>query len=114
MTTSTANLLKISDLKSPKGSFLLGNLKEFKQKNKHRILEDWAKEYGELYTIKLATKTILVSADKDVNTTILKQRPTKFRRFSKINEIFIEMGLHTVFNAEGEHWKSNENLLLKL
>ncbi len=105
MTTSTADLLKISDLKSPKGSFLLGNLKEFKQKNKHRILEDWAKEYGELYTIKLAAKTILVSADTDVNATILKQRPTKFRRFSKINEIFLEMGLHTVFNAEGEHWK---------
>ncbi|CAL2107499.1 conserved hypothetical protein [Tenacibaculum sp. 190524A02b] len=102
MTTSTINL---DDLKSPKGSFLLGNLKDFKKKNKHRILEDWAKEYGELFTIKLGPKKILVSANHEVNTAILKQRPTKFRRLSKINEIFVEMGFHTVFNAEGDNWR---------
>ena len=95
----------LNDLKTPKGSFILGNLKDFKKKNKHRILEEWSKQYGELYTIKLGPLKVLVSANTDLNTTILRQRPEKFRRLSKINEVFVEMGFHTVFNAEGEHWK---------
>ncbi|PKH51694.1 hypothetical protein CXF68_13820 [Tenacibaculum sp. Bg11-29] len=95
----------LNDLKTPKGSFILGNLKDFKKKNKHRILEEWAKQFGELYTIRLGPLKVLVSANTDLNTTILRQRPTKFRRLSKINEVFVEMGFHTVFNAEGDHWK---------
>ncbi|WP_157578311.1 cytochrome P450, partial [Tenacibaculum ovolyticum] len=95
----------LNDLKTPKGSFILGNLKDFKKKDKHRILEDWAKQFGELYTIKLGPLKVLVSADSDFNTTVLRQRPEIFRRLSKINEVFVEMGFHTVFNAEGEHWK---------
>ncbi len=95
----------LHDLKSPKGHFLLGHLKAFKQKNKHRILEEWVKECGELYTIKLGPKKVLVSANPEINTLILKQRPDKFRRLSKMNEVFVEMGFHTIFNAEGEQWK---------
>ncbi|WP_299157706.1 cytochrome P450 [uncultured Tenacibaculum sp.] len=95
----------LSDLNTPKGSFLLGNLKDFKKKNKHRILEQWAKEHGEFFTIKLGPLKALISANLEFNNTVLKQRPDKFRRLSKINEVFIEMGFHTVFNAEGAHWK---------
>ncbi|MCF2875696.1 MULTISPECIES: cytochrome P450 [unclassified Tenacibaculum] len=95
----------IKDLNTPKGSFLLGNLKDFKKKNKHRILEQWAKEHGEFFTVKLGPLKALVSANVDFNNTVLKQRPDTFRRLSKINEVFIEMGFHTVFNAEGAHWK---------
>ncbi|WP_422091376.1 cytochrome P450 [Tenacibaculum ovolyticum] len=95
----------LNDLKTPKGSFILGNLKDFKKKDKHRILEEWAKQFGELYTIKLGPLKVLVSADSDFNTALLRQRPETFRRLSKINEVFVEMGFHTVFNAEGEHWK---------
>jgi hypothetical protein len=36
----------LNDLKTPKGSFILGNLKDFKKKDKHRILEEWAKQFG--------------------------------------------------------------------
>lgn len=105
MNTPDTTLISLKDLKTPKGNFLSGNLNDFKKKNKHRILEEWVKEYGELYTIKLGPIKALVSASPDINNTILKQRPEKFRRLSKINEVFIEMGFHTVFNAEGEHWK---------
>lgn len=100
---ATTTLLK--DLNSPKGSFISGNLNDFKKKNKHRILEKWAKEYGELYTIKLGPIKVLVSVNTEFNNTVLKHRPDKFRRLSKINEVFVEMGFHTVFNAEGENWK---------
>ncbi len=105
MTKQNNSIRTLNDLKTPKGSFILGNLKDFKKKNKHRILEEWAKQYGELYTIKLGPLKVLVSANPDFNKTILRQRPEKFRRLSKINEVFVEMGLHTVFNAEGKHWE---------
>ncbi|WP_299104468.1 cytochrome P450 [uncultured Tenacibaculum sp.] len=103
--TTPTKLSTLKDLKTPKGSFFLGNLKDFKKKNKHRILEQWANELGDLYTIKLGPIKALVSADTIVNTTILKQRPDQFRRLSKIDEVFKEMGFHTVFNAEGDDWK---------
>ncbi len=105
METTNESIINLSDLKTPKGSFLLGNLKDFKKKNKHRILEKWAKDFGNLYTIKLGPLKVLVSADLEVNNAVLKQRPENFRRLSKIDEVFVEMGFHTVFNAEGEHWK---------
>ncbi|CAM1341169.1 cytochrome P450 [Tenacibaculum amylolyticum] len=105
MKTVQNSPITLNDLKTPKGKFLSGNLNDFKKKNKHRILEDWAKEYGELYTIKLGPIKALVSASTDLNAAILRQRPTKFRRLSKIDEVFVEMGLHTVFNAEGAHWR---------
>lgn len=105
MKTTQSSPITLNDLKTPKGSFFLGNLSDFKKKNKHRILEEWAKEFGTLYTIKLGPLKALVSADTDLNSAILRQRPTKFRRLSKIDEVFVEMGLHTVFNAEGKHWK---------
>lgn len=110
-TTSQTALITLKDLHSPKPKFLLGNLKEFRKKNKHLILEQWAKEFGKVYTIKLGPVKALVSADPDINNQILKQRPENFRRLSKINEIFIEMGFHTVFNAEGEHWKEQRKIV---
>lgn len=105
MNSSNTAVITLKNLSSPKGSFISGNLKDFKKKNKHRILEKWAKEHGELYTIKLGPIKVLVSANTDFNTRVLKLRPEKFRRLSKINEVFVEMGFHTVFNAEDAHWK---------
>ena len=105
MSTTTSLLRQLNDLKTPKGGFLSGNLKDFKKKNKHRILEGWTNQYGEFYTIKLGPAQILVSSNPEVNNEILKKRPKEFRRLSKIDDVFKEMGFHTVFNAEGEDWK---------
>ncbi|SEB47768.1 Cytochrome P450 [Tenacibaculum sp. MAR_2009_124] len=119
MNTSNQTALRtLKDLQSPKGNILIGHIREFKKKDIHLILEKWAKEVGKIYTVKFGPARILVSADNDFNNQILKQRPDNFRRLSAINEVFVEMGLHTVFNAEGEHWKKqrkvvNESLNVK-
>lgn len=102
---TTINPKTLKDLKTPKGTLLMGNLKSFKETNKHRILENWSEDYGELYTIRLGNVKALVSVDPEFNQTVLIQRPETFRRLSKINEVLVEMGVHSVFNAEGEHWK---------
>jgi len=98
-------ILKIKDLPSPKGNFLLGHLPQFNAPNKHQVLERWVKECGNLFRINFVGKTFIVSADHEFNQAVLKLRPKEFRRFSKIDEILQEMGVLGVFNAEGEVWK---------
>ncbi|WP_298901728.1 cytochrome P450 [uncultured Psychroserpens sp.] len=108
---STNKIRTLNDLKTPKGHLLLGNLKAFKKKDKHRKLEDWSKLYGALYTIRLGHIKALVSTDSEFNRTILTQRPEGFRRLSKINEVLLEMGVQSVFNAEGENWKRQRKIV---
>ncbi len=94
-------------LPSPKGNFITGHLSQFKADNKHQVLEGWVKEVGDVLQIRLLTKRFIVSANTNINKEILKQRPDTFRRFNKIDEIFQEMGLLGVFNAEGDTWKNH-------
>ena len=95
----------IKNLPSPKGHILLGHLPQFNVSNKHQTLERWVEECGDLFKINFVGKEFVVSANTELNAEILKLRPQKFRRFSKINEILEEMGIVGVFNAEGETWK---------
>jgi cytochrome P450/nitrite reductase/ring-hydroxylating ferredoxin subunit len=99
-----SSIKTIKDLPSPKGQFLLGNLKDFKATDKHLVLENWVKTVGELFKISLLGKDFIVSANTELNSQILKSRPTKFRRFNKIQEIMYEMGIKGVFGSEGEEW----------
>ncbi len=103
-------LKTIHSLPTPKGHPVLGNLKQFKATDKHRVLENWVNECGELFKIRLLTKHFIVSADAGLNHEILKQRPDSFRRFHKISEIMEEMGIYGVFNAEGDRWRTHRTL----
>jgi len=100
----------LKDLPSPKGKFILGHLPAFNKSNKHQVMEDWVKESGDLFQIRLVTKRFIVSADQQMNSEILKSRPGKFRRFSKISEVMEEMGITGVFNAEGDVWKKHRKI----
>lgn len=108
--SETAQLTSFKDLPSPKGKFILGNLPEFKSAPAHLLFEKWAKECGDLYKISLIGKTFVVSARPELNAEILKLRPKEFRRFGKINEIFTEIGITGVFNAEGERWQKHRKI----
>ncbi len=100
----------IKDLPQPKGHVITGHLAEFKKDQKHQILEEWSNDHDDLYRIRLVTKKIIVSARPLINDFILKNRPNKFRRFSKIREVMNEMGITGVFTAEGEQWKQHRKL----
>ena len=103
MTHKTPTTIK--DLPSPKGHFLWGHLPQFNTHNKHQVLERWVDECGDLFKINFVGKEFVVSAKPSLNNTILRLRPDKFKRFSKIDEILKEMGVSGIFNAEGEDWK---------
>ena len=106
MNTSTKPIT-IKSLPSPKGHLILGHLPQFNVSNKHQVLEHWVDECGDLFKINFIGKEFIVSANPELNVDILKLRPEKFRRFSKINEILTEMGIVGVFNAEGDTWKKH-------
>lgn len=98
-------IIKIKDLKSPKGAFVLGHLPQFNTYNKHQVLERWVEESGDLFKINFVGKEFVVSANPDFNNKMLRMRPDAFKRFSKIDEVLKEMGVDGVFNAEGNIWK---------
>lgn len=102
--------LNIDNLPSPKGLPIVGHLPKFNANNKHKVLENWVKEVGDVYKISLMGKKFIVSANPEINYEILKSRPDNFRRFFKINEIMSEMGIIGLFNAEGEQWKQHRLL----
>lgn len=101
----------MNDLRLPKGNFVVGNLLQFGADNKHQVVEAWVKECGNLFKISLLGKKFIVSADHEINEYILKNRPSKFKRFSKIKEVLDEMGIHGVFNAEGEAWGDQRKVI---
>lgn len=107
METVTSTTKKINTLPSPKGKFLLGNLPDFKADSKHKVLENWVAECGPLFRLNFAGKRIVVSADPDMNGKILRLRPEKFRRYTRISQILEEMGVLGTFNAEGDTWRKH-------
>jgi len=100
----------IHDLPQPKGKLVLGNLAEFKDNNKHRVIQRWSDTCGPIFKIRLANQHFIVSTDPDFNGQVLKNRPDGFSRFNKINEIFQELGIKGVFNAEGSDWKRHRKV----
>src|ERR1035441_10345263 len=100
----------LTELPGPRGLPLVGNLLQLDLKQLHRVLERWCNEFGALYTFKLGRKPVLVIADPDLIQTILRQRPTVYRRVGTIESVFTEMGIIGVFSAEGEDWKRQRRL----
>ncbi|AZQ62366.1 cytochrome P450 [Flammeovirga pectinis] len=94
----------ITDIKGPKGIPLFGNLFQIEREQIHLYYEKWAKEFGDFFFVNFLGKKILISSNPQNNANILKNRPTKFRRLSKMAEIIEEVGFYGVFTAESEEW----------
>ena len=71
------------------------------------MLEDWVRECGNVYRIRLGLNWSVVSADPDLNAEIMQRRPGDFRRHPKITEVLEELGVLGVFNAEGATWRQH-------
>lgn len=108
--SSSQTIVTSEDLPMPKGKFLVGNLKEFQVPNKHQVLENWVNGEDKIVRISLMGKKFIVSSDTEVNGEILKLRPTKFRRYHKMEEIMDEMMVNGVFGKEGDEWKKHRKV----
>ena len=100
-------------LNGPKGYPIIGSLHKIEVGNMHNQLEDWADEFGKVYKLVLGPSNLTVITDPTIIHEVLRQRPEKFRRMEKMDDVLSEAGVVGVFNAEGERWKVHRRLVNK-
>ncbi len=105
--------IEYKELKGPKGLPIIGNIHQIELSSLHQKLEDWAIEYGEVYKLALGPAKLTIVTDSEIAATVLKERPGKFRRMAKMNDVLEEVGVHGVFNKENEEWKAHRRIVNK-
>lgn len=101
----------IRALPGPKGRFLLGNFLDIPFDQFHEYLKEQSQQYGDIFRLKLANKTVVVLSNPQTVRTILKKRPDQFRRISAMQEVFSELGINGVFSAESNEWKLQRKMM---
>ena len=109
-----ATLLRsFDDLPGPRGIPWFGNALQVDTPRMHLQLEQWCREYGPMYKLRLVKRRVLVVGDHEVIGAILRDRPDGFSRTSRLEEIWVEMGLMPgVFGANGEVWKRQRRMVM--
>ncbi len=105
-------LRRLSDLPGPPGLPLLGNALQIKPKRLHHIMSGWAQAYGPLFVFKVATTAILTIADAETIQQLLSDRPDRFRRWRRMEEIGSEIKSDGVFTAEGARWRRQRKFVM--
>ncbi|MEJ7738761.1 MAG: cytochrome P450 [Chitinophagaceae bacterium] len=103
--------ITMNQLPGPAGVPLLGNLLQITPEKLHRVIEKWSDQYGSIFKFKLGTIPVVVITAPETIQYVLKNRPEKFRRLGKMDDIIREMGVFGVFNAEGDDWKRQRKLV---
>jgi cytochrome P450/nitrite reductase/ring-hydroxylating ferredoxin subunit len=104
---------KLSDLPGPSGWPLFGNALQIDLPRVHQQLEDWSRQYGALYRVKIMGNQVLVISDPELAEAVLRARPKLFRRTGPLERVFAEMGTAGVFSAEGAAWRAQRRLAMQ-
>ncbi len=108
-----APLRRIADLPGPKGLPLVGNAWQLDSLQFHQGLENWAREFGSIYKIRLGRKPILIISDNALIAGLLRDRPDGLRRSSRSSTILTELGTSGVFSHEGDEWRKERKLVMR-
>ena len=100
----------IAGLPGPRRLPALGNAHQLRTERLHLILERWAARYGPIYRMDMGPFPVVVISDRDTTNAVLRRRPDGFRRWKAIGDVFAEMGIDGVFNAEGDAWRRQRRL----
>ena len=111
-TATVATPTKISDLPGPRGLPWLGNTLQVDRNRLHLQLEDWARQYGEAYTISIVPRRFLVLSNPEAVASVLRDRPEGFRRSTRLEQISTELGFLGLFSANGATWKRQRPMVL--
>ena len=106
-------LRHFNDLPGPRGIPVLGNALQIEAPRFHLQLEQWCREYGPFFKLKIGNRRLLIVGDHQVVASILRNRPDGFRRTSRLEEIWIELGLPLgLFVANGDAWKRQRRMVM--
>jgi cytochrome P450 len=103
----------VKDLPGPKGKPIIGNLFSLDLPQFHNSLEKWSDEFGDVYRLDLGIFDQLVITRPSLIQKIMKERPDRFTRNTKMNRIINESGIHGLFNVEGDEWKKHRPIVAK-
>ncbi|PRC94106.1 cytochrome P450 [Solimicrobium silvestre] len=110
---ASTNLRQLADLPAPKGLPFLGNALQIKGHRLHQQFEQWSREYGSYFRVKIGARKLLIVADHQAFAKILRDRPDGFSRTVKLAETWREMGLQVgLFGANGEVWKRQRRMVM--
>jgi cytochrome P450 len=118
----TAADRSIAELPGPRGLPLLGSAgKLIPVTRTHLAFEQWGREYGPIFRVKVGPRLVVAITDADAINAILRDRPEGFRRWSDQRRVIQEIGEAVpelkdappgVFIAEGEEWKRQRRLIV--
>ena len=101
------------ELPRPRGTPLLGNILQIESTRFHQQLEQWARELGDFYTVRIGGRPLLVAGSHEAVAAVLRDRPEGFRRNAKLEMIWTELGLPVgVFGANGDTWARQRRMVM--
>lgn len=103
----------LDEVDGPRGIPLLGNALQFAPTRMHSAFEGWQRQYGDLYRLRLGSRTALVLSDPAAIASILRDRPDGWRRWHVIESIISESGVAGVFSVEGDAWRRQRLLVMQ-
>jgi cytochrome P450 len=112
-TDGTQRLRQLSDLPSPKGLPLIGNMHQVSLRTFHLNLERWGRELGTPYVFRMLGRPIVVLGDTDHVQAISRERPHRYRRFKPVASVLAEFGANGLFSAEGAAWEPQRRLVMQ-
>ena len=106
-------LRRFDDLPGPRGVPVFGNALQIKPSRMHLQLEQWCRDFGPVFKLRLGQRRLVVVGDHAVVAAILRDRPDGFRRTTRLEEIWTEMGLTPgVFGANGDSWRRQRRMVM--
>jgi cytochrome P450 len=111
---ATTTALRHADtLPGPRRVPVFGNALQLDGPRMHQQLHDWCDEFGPYYRLQLVNRKVVVVGDHDAVAQVLRDRPEGFRRTTRLDEIWTELGLQPgVFGANGEVWKRQRRMVM--
>jgi cytochrome P450 len=106
-------LRRFDDLPGPRGVPIFGNLLQIDSTRMHLQLEQWCEAFGPVFKLRLGSRRVVVVGDHGLIATALRDRPDGFRRTTRFEKVWTEMGLAGgVFGATGEAWKRQRRMVM--
>jgi cytochrome P450 len=106
-------LRHFDDLPGPRGVPVFGNLLQIESTRLHLQLEDWCEQHGAVFKLKLGPRRAIVVGDHELIAQALRDRPDGFRRTTKLEQVWTEMGmLGGLFVAGGEVWRRQRRMVM--
>lgn len=106
-------LVPLHSLAGPRGTPIFGNARQIVPEQMHRQLEEWSDAFGKRYKILLGSRQVLICSNPDDIAAVLKDRPNRFRRTTRLEMVARELQMAGLFAANGEDWRRQRALVMQ-